>query len=108
MLFLIFSLNDFFFCVLYLSTVSAAMALPFSSFPNVNSLLVVDDFQRPYLAVQDFVISGVPMSIATILVRYDLVLFSDIHSNLFCLTFYTVNHDGWIRAYQCSVSHLAI
>ena len=25
--------------------VSAAMALPFSSFPNVNSLLIVDDFQ---------------------------------------------------------------
>eukprot|EP01041_Mallomonas_annulata_P008599 gene8599-17737_t len=35
--------------------VSAAMALPFSSFPNVNSLLIVDDFQRPYLNVQDFI-----------------------------------------------------
>lgn len=32
--------------------VSAAMGLPFSSFPNVNSLLIVDDFQKPYLNVQ--------------------------------------------------------
>jgi hypothetical protein len=32
-------------------SVSAAMALPFSSFPNVNSLLIVDDFQKPYLKV---------------------------------------------------------
>jgi len=31
--------------------ISAAMALPFSSFPNVNSLLIVDDFRRPYLSV---------------------------------------------------------
>jgi di/tricarboxylate transporter len=38
--------------------VSAAMGLPFSSFPNVNSLLIVDDFQRPYLSVQDFMKSG--------------------------------------------------
>jgi phosphate transporter len=46
--------------------VSAAMALPFSSFPNVNSLLMTDDFQRPYLSVRDFLITGVPMSILTI------------------------------------------
>jgi phosphate transporter len=43
------------------------MALPFSSFPNVNSLLIVDDFQRPYLSVQDFIITGLPMSVLTIL-----------------------------------------
>lgn len=67
--------NDFYklvflaFCRLCILTVSAAMALPFSSFPNVNSLLIVDDFQRPYLAVQDFIITGVPMSIASVLVR---------------------------------------
>lgn len=47
--------------------VSAAMALPFSSFPNVNSLLILDDFQRPYLKVQDFVRTGLPMSLLTIL-----------------------------------------
>jgi phosphate transporter len=46
--------------------VSAAMALPFSSFPNVNSLLIVDDFQRPYLKVPDFVRTGLPMSLITI------------------------------------------
>lgn len=46
--------------------VSAAMALPFSSFPNVNSLLIVDDFQRPYLKVPDFVRTGLPMSLIAI------------------------------------------
>lgn len=46
--------------------VSAAMALPFSSFPNVNSLLIVDDFQRQYLTVKDFVIVGLPLSILTL------------------------------------------
>jgi len=47
--------------------VSGAMALPFSSFPNVNSLLIVDDFQKPYLSVGDFVQTGLPMSIITVL-----------------------------------------
>jgi phosphate transporter len=47
--------------------VSAAMALPFSSFPNVNSLLILDDFQRPYLKVPDFIKTGLPMSLITIL-----------------------------------------
>ena len=42
------------------------MALPFSSFPNVNSFLTVDDLQRPYLAVNDFVKTGLPMSLMTI------------------------------------------
>jgi phosphate transporter len=43
------------------------MALPFSSFPNVNSLLMVDDLQRPYLGVNDFVRSGLPLSLITVL-----------------------------------------
>ena len=47
--------------------VSAAMALPFSSFPNVNSLLMLDDFQKPYLKVSDFIKTGLPMSLITIL-----------------------------------------
>jgi phosphate transporter len=46
--------------------ISAAMALPFSSFPNVNSLLIVDDFQRPYLNVRDFIMTGLPMSMISI------------------------------------------
>jgi phosphate transporter len=46
--------------------ISAAMALPFSSFPNVNSLLIVDDFQKSYLQVQDFVRCGLPMTIFSI------------------------------------------
>jgi phosphate transporter len=51
------------FCLLCVSAVSAAMALPFSSFPNVNSVLIVDDFQRPYLTVGDFVKTGLPLSV---------------------------------------------
>lgn len=47
--------------------VSAAMGLPFSSFPNVNSLLLVDDFQKPYLTVQDFLRTGLLLSGITIL-----------------------------------------
>lgn len=47
--------------------ISAAMALPFSSFPNVNSLLLVDDFQQPYLNVRDFIRIGLPVSIITIM-----------------------------------------
>ncbi len=43
------------------------MGLPFSSFPNVNSLLIVDDFHRPYLSTQDFLKTGMPMSIFTLL-----------------------------------------
>ena len=47
--------------------ISGAMALPFSSFPNVNALMVLDDFQRPYLAVPDFVQAGLPCSIVVML-----------------------------------------
>jgi len=46
--------------------VSAAMALPFSSFPNVNSLLIHDDFRVPYLQVGDFVKTGLPLSIISV------------------------------------------
>ena len=42
------------------------MALPFSSFPNVNSVLIVDDFQRPYLSVGDFVKTGLPLSVLSV------------------------------------------
>ena len=42
------------------------MALPFSSFPNVNSLLIVDDLQRPYLDVNDFLRTGLPLSLITV------------------------------------------
>ena len=42
------------------------MALPFSSFPNVNSLLIVDDFRKAYLCTSDFLYTGVPMTIISI------------------------------------------
>ena len=47
-------------------SVSAAMALPFSSFPNVNSLLIMDDFQKSYLGVGDFVRMGLPLSLLSV------------------------------------------
>jgi phosphate transporter len=47
-------------------SISAAMALPFSSFPNVNSLLIVDDFQRAYLGVKEFAVTGFPISMITV------------------------------------------
>ena len=40
--------------------VSAAMALPMSSFPNVNSLLAEDDYGAPFLSASDFVRTGAP------------------------------------------------
>ena len=42
-----------------------AMALPFSSFPNINSLLVLDDHGQPYLEVKDFLRVGVTFSLVT-------------------------------------------
>lgn len=46
--------------------VSSGCALPFSSFPNVTALLVTDDFQRKYLRVPDFLASGLPMSLVSV------------------------------------------
>jgi di/tricarboxylate transporter len=43
-------------------TCSAAMALPMSSFPNVNSLLAEDDYGRAYVNAADFVLVGLPAS----------------------------------------------
>ncbi len=66
----VFSFKKLFFfllCVFSLVvSVSAAMALPFSSFPNVNSLLMVDDFQKPYLSVHEFALTGVPLSMLAV------------------------------------------
>ena len=50
-----------FCCVLALS---GAMALPMSSFPNVNSLLAEDDYSVPYLTASDFVKAGALSSLA--------------------------------------------
>lgn len=47
--------------------VSGAMALHFSSFPNVNSLLIVDDFQQPYLNVSDFLKTGLLITLVVTL-----------------------------------------
>ena len=46
--------------------ISAAQGLPFSSFPNVNSLLIVDDARKPYLVVQDYIMTGLPISVITL------------------------------------------
>jgi len=47
--------------------ISAAMALPFSSFPNVYCLLVVDDMGKPYLNNRDFILIGGPASCLSVL-----------------------------------------
>ncbi|KAL0586010.1 hypothetical protein ABG067_004333 [Albugo candida] len=58
--------------------ISAAMALPFSSFPNINSLLVLDDHGQPYLKVQDFLRVGIFFSLITVFlivtIGYGLIL----------------------------------
>ena len=46
---------------------SGTMSLPMSSFPNVNSLLVDDDFGRPYLHAMDFLRHGTPVSVGLLL-----------------------------------------
>ncbi|DAZ98014.1 TPA: hypothetical protein N0F65_004504 [Lagenidium giganteum] len=53
-------------------SISAAMALPFSSFPNINSLLVLDDHGQPYLQVQDFLRVGVTFSIISVILIVSL------------------------------------
>jgi len=57
---------------------SGAMSLPMSSFPNVNSLLVEDDYKTPYLHAQDFILHGTAISIMVFLllnsVAYLLIL----------------------------------
>ncbi|KAF4324894.1 hypothetical protein BBO99_00001831 [Phytophthora kernoviae] len=59
--------------------ISAAMALPFSSFPNINSLLVLDDHGQPYLEVKDFLRVGVTFSLITVslivTLGYGLIVF---------------------------------
>jgi phosphate transporter len=42
---------------------SAPMSFPMTSFPNLNSLLTVDDYDMPYLHVADFVRHGTPNSL---------------------------------------------
>ncbi|GMH65095.1 hypothetical protein TrST_g3430 [Triparma strigata] len=42
--------------------ISAAMAFPFSSFPNIYSLLVVDDFGKSFLSTKMFLQVGTPAS----------------------------------------------
>ena len=44
-------------------TCSSAMALPVSSFPNVNSLLAEDELGVPYLRAEHFVRVGLPASL---------------------------------------------
>mmetsp|Transcript_69560 Transcript_69560/g.175641 ORF Transcript_69560/g.175641 Transcript_69560/m.175641 type:complete len:698 (+) Transcript_69560:51-2144(+) len=42
---------------------SVACALPMTSFPNVNSLMAVDDHGKPWLAMNNFLAAGTPMTI---------------------------------------------
>ncbi len=46
--------------------ISAAMAMPFSSFPNVNTLRIKDDGHMSYLTSFDFARVGIPMSFISV------------------------------------------
>ena len=46
--------------------ISAAMALPFSSFPNVNAIMLQDDLKEPFLHTSDFLRAGAPLTIITL------------------------------------------
>jgi phosphate transporter len=46
--------------------ISAAMALPVSSFPNVNAVMLKDDLHQPFLNVYDVVRIGAPMTVITV------------------------------------------
>eukprot|EP00931_Biecheleriopsis_adriatica_P073807 TRINITY_DN48021_c0_g1_i1.p1 TRINITY_DN48021_c0_g1~~TRINITY_DN48021_c0_g1_i1.p1 ORF type:complete len:727 (+),score=132.17 TRINITY_DN48021_c0_g1_i1:42-2222(+) len=42
---------------------STACALPMTSFPNVNSLMAVDDLGKPWLSVKHFLVAGIPTTL---------------------------------------------
>eukprot|EP00401_Gymnodinium_catenatum_P038046 CAMPEP_0117490344 /NCGR_PEP_ID=MMETSP0784-20121206/17504_1 /TAXON_ID=39447 /ORGANISM="" /LENGTH=722 /DNA_ID=CAMNT_0005285103 /DNA_START=96 /DNA_END=2264 /DNA_ORIENTATION=- len=46
---------------------SVACALPMTSFPNVNSLMAMDDNGQPWLGVKHFLLAGIPMTILSTL-----------------------------------------
>jgi phosphate transporter len=52
--------------VLFTATLmmSGTQSLPLSSFPNVNSLLIDDDFNRPFLHASDYLKHGTAVSLA--------------------------------------------
>ncbi|CAJ1374249.1 unnamed protein product [Effrenium voratum] len=43
---------------------STACALPMTSFPNVNSLMALDDIGKPWLSVKNFLVAGIPTTTA--------------------------------------------
>lgn len=52
--------------------ISGAMALPFSSFPNLNSALVRDDAGLPYLSATDIIRAGIPFTLVTYVILVTL------------------------------------
>ncbi|KNH08888.1 sodium/sulfate symporter [Perkinsela sp. CCAP 1560/4] len=53
----------FVFCAVLIC--SGAMALPITSFPNVNSLLAEDESGKPYLVSRNYIIPGAIMTLVT-------------------------------------------
>eukprot|EP00941_MAST-03F_sp_MAST-3F-sp1_P002607 g2607.t1 len=47
--------------------ISAAMAFPISSFPNIFTCFVLDDFQKPFLTTKHFLQTGLPISLLSVL-----------------------------------------
>jgi len=64
---------------------SGAMSLPMSSFPNANSLLVDDDFARPFLHPMDFIKHGSAISVTCL---------GALASVGYMLAYISLNHDS--------------
>jgi phosphate transporter len=55
--------HDHLFVMVIACTINSTMSLPMTSFPNINSLLIADDFGRPFLHAMDFVRHGISSSL---------------------------------------------
>ena len=75
---------------------SGAMSLPMSSFPNANSLLVDDDFSRPFLHPMDYIKHGSAISVAC---------FSTLCTIGYALAYVFLDHDAGVLAPMKGGSH---
>lgn len=84
---------------------SAAMSLPMTSFPNLNSLLVQDDYFKPYLKVADFVRHGESLFFGVVVVCFRLLIDGSHQAHgtrSWCLLCFSVGD------FSCSLPSLAL
>lgn len=85
-------------CMLATLMMSGTMSLPMSSFPNVNSLLVDDDFGRPFLHAVDYLKQGSAVSI---------MVFAALASFGYVLAYAFLDHDSGDLSPMKGASHHA-